>query len=237
MTNETTPVDVFDADYTDDGMFDPRAHDPRGYFERRGRRQLDENRCVSESATGLCCQRCGFDLEYCGDILGGKLVEDVYYFDERQDDGVCFDIARRAGNLEVFGPTKTFRDTPECRQIVQDYTCLWWSSTSDAYTNLCDSEGGDTLVPPCRSYCTQVAIQCANSLEYMELCKNIACPPLDDTCRAGPFEVGELGCSIVRFAAPTDSALTVFASSHHRLLLVVVSILFASIFSFRRRPR
>jgi len=181
---------------------------------------------VSESSTGLCCQRCRFDLEACGDVLGGMMVEDTYYLSERQDyDGVCFDIARRAANLDVFGPTKSFRDTPECRQLVQDYTCLWWSSTSDAYTNRCDSEGGDTLVPPCRSYCTQVAIQCANSLEYMELCKNIACPPLDDTCRAGPFEVGEFGCDLVRFHTPDDDDAALPALSALSLLATAVSSL------------
>ena len=183
---------------------------------------MEENRCESES--GLCCQRCDYDLPFCGDVLSGFLLEDPYYLDERSDDGACYEVARRAGNLDVFGPTKSFRDTPECRRLVQDYACLWWSSTSDAYNNNCDREG-DALVPPCRSYCTQVAIQCANSLEYMDLCVNIACPPLDDACTPGPVEVGEFGCNIVRFRSPSDSATRPLLTNNAILLLTTSTLL------------
>lgn len=180
-------------------LYDPRSDE----FYRRRRRRLEENHCPE----GLCCQRCRDDLEYCGGVLQGKVVEDTYYFAERQDDGVCYDIDKRAGALDVFGPSKTFRDTPECRRLVQHYSCLWWASSSEAYANRCDEESPDTPVHPCRSYCTQIATQCANSLEYMDLCLSIRCPPTDDTCEPGPEDTSPLSCRIWKYtSAQTDDA-------------------------------
>lgn len=191
-------------------LYDPRDDDPR-------RRRLEENHCPE----GLCCQRCRDDLEFCGGVLQGKVVEDTYYFAERQDDGVCYDIDRRAGALDVFGQSKTFRDTPECRRLVHHYSCLWWASSSDAYVNRCDEESPDTPVHPCRSFCTQIATQCANSLEYMDLCLSIACPPTDDTCEPGPEDMSPLGCRIWRYTTETDAALKIVPTSSTFLLFLL----------------
>ena len=127
--------------------------------------------------------------------------------------GSCHDIDHRASRLDIFGPEKTFRDTPVCREYVQEYTCLWWGTTSTvvqefgtAYLNRCDNKG-KTMKPPCRSYCTQVAIQCANNLEYMELCANILCPPYEEECTPGPYaELGDYACSIYRYQTPRYSS-------------------------------
>jgi hypothetical protein len=56
--------------------------------------------------------------------------------------------------LDVFGPEKTFRDNAECRQLVHDYTCLWWGSDNDVFDNRC---GAYAAQPPCRSFCVQAS--------------------------------------------------------------------------------
>ena len=53
----------------------------------------------------------------------------------------------------------------------------------------------------------QVAIQCANSLEYGELCKGIPCQApsigIDETCTPGPYDdVGVFGCDVYRYNTP-----------------------------------
>lgn len=189
------------------------------YDPRNVSRRLEENRC--ESATGLCCQRCDIDLEYCG-VLTGKVVEDTYYFAERTDDGVCFDMDRRAGRLDVFGPGKSFRDTPECRKLVRDYSCLWWASQNDAYDNNCATDFADVPKRPCRSYCAQIAVQCANSLDYMDLCLGIACPPTEEDCEPGPeADTTQRGCYVWRYTTPHDAASRPLPS----LLLLIAALL------------
>lgn len=37
-------------------------------------------------------------------------------------------------------PCQTFRDTTSCREMVLDYTCLWWGSTNLMYDNRCGVE-------------------------------------------------------------------------------------------------
>lgn len=212
---------IWDEEWEDDGYFDPREHDPRIHFPRR-RRLIPE---LNECASGLCCQRCRNDLEYCAGVLAGKLVEDTYYFAERQDDGVCYDIDKRVGNLDVFGPTKSFRDTSQCRELVRHYTCLWWASTNSAHTNNCDQQHDEVPVRPCRSFCTQIATQCANSLEYMDLCVHIECPPWDDTCQPGPELIGSSGeeCNTWRYVSPVDTCTRPFPA----LIVVAVNTLLA----------
>ena len=167
--------------------------------------------------------------------LAGYLVEDTYYPSEASVTGSCDDIDRRAGKLDIFGPTKTFRESPPtdeypdgwCQDMVREYVCLWWSTESSAYTNNC-KEKGDILVPPCRSYCTQVAIQCANNLEYEQICKRIPCPPVEEVCTPRPYEaVGLKGCNVYRYnsmeqpwytgakggASPTVALLLALAAS------------------------
>lgn len=35
---------------------------------------------------------------------------------------------------------QTFRDTDACREMVIDYTCLWWGSANEMYDNRCGIE-------------------------------------------------------------------------------------------------
>ncbi|KAH8043923.1 hypothetical protein JL722_14945 [Aureococcus anophagefferens] len=191
--------------WSDDGFFWPPDHDPRRFphlnlTERR--RRLEENKC--QDPDGVCCSLCKNDLVYCSK-LAGYLVEDTYYPSVASVTGSCDDIDKRAGLLDVFGPSKTFRDNEDCREIVREYVCLWWSTESSAYENNC-KEKGAVLVPPCRSYCTQVSIQCANNLEYADLCKKIACPPTDEFCTPGRYDVGTgFACSVRRYNTPAKS--------------------------------
>ncbi|KAJ1445663.1 hypothetical protein M885DRAFT_549221 [Pelagophyceae sp. CCMP2097] len=207
-------------------MFDPREHDPRAFEAARDgedaveRRRLEENSCAN--ADGICCSLCKQGLPFCS-ILAGYLVEDTYYPSEPAITGSCDNIAQRAGELDVFGDTKTFRDTVECRKMVQDYTCLWWASTSSQYRNRCDDRG-KVRVRPCRTYCTQIAIQCANSLEYMELCTNILCPPIEELCTPGPSEAGNSACNIYRYQTPqADGALRRAAAARRAAATVLLS--------------
>ena len=36
--------------------------------------------------------------------------------------------------------SQTFRDTDACREMVLDYTCLWWGSANEMYDNRCGVE-------------------------------------------------------------------------------------------------
>ena len=187
----------WDAHWKDDGFFHPPDHDPRRGLNLTERR-LEENSCPEDVKDGICCSLCKNDLVYCPK-LAGYLVEDKYYPSEASVTGSCDDIDLRASVLDVFGPAKTFRDNDHCRSMVREYVCLWWGTESDAYENRC-KEKGETLVPPCRSYCTQVAIQCANNLEYEQICKRIPCPPVEEVCTPGPYEaVGLKGCNVYRY--------------------------------------
>lgn len=203
--------------------FDPRVEDPR-----RRRRLLP---MINECPLEPCCQRCNDDLTFCAQVLEGLVVEDNYHFNERSGDGVCYDIDRRAGSLDVFGPTKSFRDTPECRQLVQHYTCLWWASTNDAYRNNCDEAfATEVAKPPCRSFCSQIATQCANTLDYMDLCIHIACPPTDTECTPGPgLDSLNLNpndeCYTWHYSTPTDAAAP--ATPANRFLLVLPLVVLA----------
>ena len=105
-------------------------------------------------------------LSYC-DVLNGLLVQEVYY--PKQDDlGTCSIIEALGIRMdqEIFGIGRTFRDSPQCRDIVMQYLCLFWGSQNDMYTNLCfwkeDVSSPDPQLhkisprPPCRSFCVQV---------------------------------------------------------------------------------
>lgn len=189
--------------WVDDGLFDPKAHDPRFSRSNSTRRRLEENRC---EASDICCSLCKNDLQTCW-RMAGYLVEDKYYPSEQSVTGSCDDIDRRTAALDVFGPGKTFRDNDLCQSLVHEYICLWWGSEAweKAYENDCASKGV-ILVPPCRPFCVQVAIQCANSLEYQKLCEDITCPPIEETCMPEPRSVATVvrskstACEVYRYS-------------------------------------
>lgn len=71
----------------------------------------------------------------------------------------------------VFGVGKTFRDTPQCREIVMQYLCLYYGSDNEMYTNYCIYQEKTDPVSqvkelsqraPCHSFCVQVGQICAN---------------------------------------------------------------------------
>lgn len=103
-------------------------------------------------------------------ILNGYQVEEVYYPNRLTLLETCKVIdsfGLRISNL-IFGPSSTFRDTPQCREIVMQYLCLFYGSENDMYTNYClyqedvsDPNPSFHKVaprPPCRSFCVQVCI-------------------------------------------------------------------------------
>jgi hypothetical protein len=106
-------------------------------------------------------------LEYCT-ILNGFLIQEVYYPASNSQLGTCSiidDLGKRMYN-EIFGTSRTFRDTPQCRTMVMEYLCLFWGTQNDMYVNLCfwkeETQNPDptkhkaTRRPPCRSFCVQV---------------------------------------------------------------------------------
>eukprot|EP00520_Triparma_pacifica_P004379 CAMPEP_0118650508 /NCGR_PEP_ID=MMETSP0785-20121206/10285_1 /TAXON_ID=91992 /ORGANISM="Bolidomonas pacifica, Strain CCMP 1866" /LENGTH=282 /DNA_ID=CAMNT_0006542889 /DNA_START=157 /DNA_END=1001 /DNA_ORIENTATION=- len=133
----------------------------------------------------FCCIPCNPESMKLCQILGGRLIEDRYGKARNPSDDTCKNLEDRAERLgkQVFGPTKTFRDTPGCRRLVYDYTCLWWGSNNDVYTNNCDGKEeklfDDTIVsvadPPCLGYCTEVANTCANRPDWIKLCEGMTC--------------------------------------------------------------
>eukprot|EP00611_Tribonema_gayanum_P021259 TRINITY_DN4046_c1_g1_i1.p3 TRINITY_DN4046_c1_g1~~TRINITY_DN4046_c1_g1_i1.p3 ORF type:complete len:271 (-),score=72.61 TRINITY_DN4046_c1_g1_i1:1303-2115(-) len=129
-----------------------------------------------------CCVFC-LGLNQCR-VLNSYAVEEKYYPGGSGTVGSCTNFDDRVSRLDVFGPEKTFRDTPDCRKWVYAYTCLWWGTDNAHFDNRCGSFANR---PPCRSFCVQVAEVCANDPGWKALCADIACPPIADDCVPGPF--------------------------------------------------
>ncbi|CAN0069268.1 unnamed protein product, partial [Phaeothamnion confervicola] len=133
----------------------------------------DSASCGVEDSSTPCCTEC-YGLQYCSALTGFE-VEDKYMPSVASSQGSCWDFDERAQRLEVFGPERTFRDTDTCRALVYEYSCLWWGSDNDAFINRCTNS---PPVPPCRSFCVELAETCANNVEqYKTLCEDIDCPP------------------------------------------------------------
>ena len=165
-----------------------------------------------------CCTNC-VGLRLCK-MLNDKLIEDKYGKLQTQGkdaDNSCRNFEQRAMNLDVFGPGKTFRDSHECRVAVYDYTCLWWGSQNEAYKNNCkdlqmvltNGKKVQAALQPCLSFCTQVAMMCANRPDWIQLCGpdaksgatnkklGVLCDAKhDQECTAGPNEVSGVNCPL-----------------------------------------
>ena len=133
-----------------------------------------------------CCIRCQY-LDKCK-VLNGGVVEDKYYPTENLILGSCMNFEEQAHNLDIFGRERTFRDTPQCRELVYDYICVTWASSSLRYDNRCfdrtDYEADAyKILRPCRSFCTMVSIACANDYNWGTLCDKIKCPPTAESCK------------------------------------------------------
>ena len=109
----------------------------------------------------------------------------------------------QAGNLDIFGIERTFRDTPQCKELVYDYICSWWASSSLLYDNRCftlteyDADAYKIL-RPCRSFCTMVSVACANRASWGNLCDKIKCPPTGESCKPSGGTRGEADGMIER---------------------------------------
>ncbi len=145
-----------------------------------------------------CCTNCDDQtMDKCR-VLGGALVHDTYGLAKQENRGEnsCVDLENRASRLDVFGPTKTFRDSEECRQMVYDYTCYWWGSDNQYYWNPCKDQAKELIDgsivkvkdPPCKSYCLEVAAMCSNRPDWIKLCDGVECLAAggDYTCVVGP---------------------------------------------------
>ncbi len=152
------------------------------------------------------------DMGFCS-ALNGFQIQEVYLPYNLNDLGTCkvLDALGEKVASEVFGNGRTFRDTPQCKDIVMQYLCLFYGSDNDMYTNECinqedvsDSNPVNHKVaprPPCRSFCVQVAEVCATDPKFMQLCYNIACPPMEDSCTPDPMVEGQvlaanIGCDM-----------------------------------------
>jgi len=185
----------------------------------------------------IICQ----ELNTC-QVLNSLLIQEIYYPDNLELLGTCkvIDALGTRVAKEIFGNGRTFRNTPQCRDIVMQYLCLYWGSDNEMYTNLCiyqeDVSSPNPVNhkvaprPPCRSFCVQVAEVCANDPNYMQICKNIQCPPTEDDCTPDPTVEGQvvaagLGCDIPFQANPYNGA----KNSSEVSCLTILSFIIVSI--------
>jgi hypothetical protein len=154
---------------------------------------------VSRSLAGQerdVCPKCS-NLDVCRS-LNNKMVQEKYdpaHIRTKITCTVLEDLGHRLSE-EIFGNGKSFRDTPECRDVVMQYLCLFWGSENLMYTNSClYKEDTNNAIeelkrfaprPPCRSFCVQVSLVCAQNKEFGQLCGNIACPPEEEECTPDP---------------------------------------------------
>ncbi len=63
-----------------------------------------------------------------------------------------------------------------------------WGSNNAMNTNRCNA----CTHPPCRSFCIQIALLCANNEDWKDLCNHIECPPSAGySCIPGPYKQPE----------------------------------------------
>jgi hypothetical protein len=142
------------------------------------------------------CPKCS-NLTICRS-LNNKMVQEKYdpnHIKTKITCSVLEDLGARL-SVEIFGNGKSFRDTVQCRDIVMQYLCSFWGSENSMYTNSClYKEDTNNAIeelkrfaprPPCRSFCVQVSLVCANNKEFGQLCANIACPPEEEECTPDP---------------------------------------------------
>jgi len=141
----------------------------------------DNGACGVADEDVPCCNQTCSGLNYCS-ALNGQRIEDKYFPTLPFIQGSCENFDERAARLDVWGDfhsNKPFRDTEDCRRLVRDYTCLWWSTM---FQDRCFNE---TNAPrkPCRSFCVDVGLECANDpFDWVNLCHNIECPMKAGKC-------------------------------------------------------
>lgn len=93
--------------------------------------------------------------------------------------------------MNIYGGGCVFAD------IVMQYLCLFYGSDSPMYRNYCifrrelispvQERQVFARVPPCKSFCVQIATVCANDPEFIQTCELIKCPPTEEECEPGKF--------------------------------------------------
>jgi len=192
------------------------------------------------------CPKCNH-LKYCS-ILNNYMVEEVYInrlfatAEEINEKGTCTVIEQlgRRSYGEIFGNGKPFRDEPQCRDMVMQYLCLFWGSNNNMYRNSCvfqeDTHSADpkdhklAQRPPCRSFCTQIALYCANDYDFINLCWEIACPPTENQCTPDPILEGQvlgagLACHVPIYSDPY-SASPIMVQSVRITVIVLLCLCF-----------
>lgn len=193
----------------------------------------DDEDCGPDKDKCPCCITCT-DLEYCT-VLGGFKIEDRYYPTESEIKGSCREFDDRAKRLSnnIFGQDKTFRDTDECKDLVREYLCLWWGSRNTQYDNRCSN--GLSVYKPCRSFCVQVGMMCANNPDWLDLCYNIMCPPVGTPdCEPGPVVVTDFECVVYQYeSAWINGALSSWGNPKSPVLAVSLAVLMAMLWEQR----
>mmetsp|Transcript_6088 Transcript_6088/g.9189 ORF Transcript_6088/g.9189 Transcript_6088/m.9189 type:complete len:258 (-) Transcript_6088:156-929(-) len=209
-------------------------------YQQHRKLGLPDRNNPPEGVDDALCVIC-HGLSHC-DILNGLLIQEVYYPEQNADLGTCSIIESLGARManEIFGIGRTFRDTPQCRDIVMQYLCLFWGSQNDQYTNLCywkedvskpnPEEHKIAPRPPCRSFCVQIAEVCANQADFMDICGFIECPPTEDECTPDPVVGGEvvaagIGCDIPSLSNPYSAADRTLPSAILGFLLCIASVL------------
>ena len=120
--NDDHNHDRDDDEYTPDSRY-THAHERPRVFE-------DNGACGVDDDMPPCCNQTCYGLTHCT-ALNGRRIEDKYYPTLPFVQGSCDNLDDRASRLDIWGDyhsNKPFRDTKECRQLVLDYTCLWWAT-------------------------------------------------------------------------------------------------------------
>lgn len=212
-------------------------------FPNRTRHIYDINRRKVSTDVPVCVVCSG--LTTCT-ILENLMIQEVYLPSEPVQQGTCKVLDALGARIatDIFGPTKAYRDTAQCREIVMQYLCLFWGSQNLMYTNECidyERAGGneDPLQSPrypCKGFCIQVAQLCGNDDQVLQLCNNIECPPpTEEDCTPDPsingiVLDGRVGCSLPLYDNPY-AGRACKASTHSissvslLMILILISLL------------
>ncbi len=91
-------------------------------------------------------------------------------------------------------------------------------------TNRC----GARTQAPCRSFCVQIALLCANNEDWKDLCNRIECPPPDGyECIPGPYEQPESQeCNMYNIESDlTGSGTTAMLNSSPWFIILCMTLL------------
>uniref|UniRef100_A0A7S2RFQ7 FZ domain-containing protein n=1 Tax=Rhizochromulina marina TaxID=1034831 RepID=A0A7S2RFQ7_9STRA len=184
---------------------------------------FDDSQSCGPPPLTACCNASCSSLEHCA-VLNDMVIEDTYFPTLPATHGSCLELEERASRLDLWGDYRTnkpFKDTPQCRSLVLNYTCLTWATM---FPSRCSDLSEQVPRAPCRSFCTEVATTCANDLDWINICHNIVCDtyPSSDienrsACTPGPLDTSSSklfgGCYVPKLVSPRSSARRATAPS------------------------